>query len=347
MAKIIYGVAGEGLGHAARSKVIIDHLLQKGHEVKILTHDRAYDYLKNKYRPKKIFGLSFFYRDNKVNYLNTIVKNIVKFPQARKSLNECLGLCGRFKPDLVISDFEPISGLVANIKNIPLVSIDNMHILTKAKVDYPVKYEKDALAAKAVVRVMIFNAKAYLITSFFPGKPKSRKVFVFPPIIRDEIKKLKAPQKEHVLVYLTSNHRGIIDFLKNIQAQFIIYGLNLSKKQGNLVFKKICKTGFLKDLAASRGIIATAGFTLISEALYLGKPYLAIPVIMQFEQTLNAYQLDKLGYGKFYTELNQEKIEAFLYNLADYRENLKKYAKEGNGKILAKVDELVARFEKL
>ncbi len=238
MVKIIYGVAGEGLGHAARSKVVIDHLLARGHEVRVLTHDRAYDYLKEKYRPKKIFGLSFYYRDNKVNYLNTIVKNILKFPQASKSLNECLDLCESFKPNMIISDFEPIAGLLANIKKIPLISIDNMHIMTKTKVEYPAKYEKDALAAKAVVRMMIFNAKAYLITSFFPGKPKSKKVFVFPPIVREEIKSLKPSEKEHILVYLTSDHQGIIDLLKDVKAKFVIYGLNIERKKDNMNFKR-------------------------------------------------------------------------------------------------------------
>jgi uncharacterized protein (TIGR00661 family) len=44
-------------------------------------------------------------------------------------------------------------------------------------------------------------------------------------------------------------------------------------------------------------VIANSGFSLICEALYLGKPYLAIPVRHQFEQVLNAYYVDKMGYG--------------------------------------------------
>ena len=31
--RILYGVVGEGMGHATRSRVVIAHLLEQGHEV--------------------------------------------------------------------------------------------------------------------------------------------------------------------------------------------------------------------------------------------------------------------------------------------------------------------------
>jgi UDP:flavonoid glycosyltransferase YjiC (YdhE family) len=39
---------------------------------------------------------------------------------------------------------------------------------------------------------------------------------------------------------------------------------------------------YLEELKACKAIIATAGFTLMSEALYLKKPYLALPLKGQF-----------------------------------------------------------------
>ena len=53
----------------------------------------------------------------------------------------------------------------------------------------------------------------------------------------------------------------------------------------------------LQDLVGANAVIANAGFSLVSEALHLGKPYLAIPVKRQFEQVLNAYYVDKMNYG--------------------------------------------------
>jgi uncharacterized protein (TIGR00661 family) len=102
--------------------------------------------------------------------------------------------------------------------------------------------------------------------------------------------------------------------------------------------------GFLRDLAGAKAVIANAGFSLVSEALYLGKPYLAMPVKSQFEQTFNAYYVDKLGYGAWWRELGKEQIESFLYNLPVYAENLQSYPRAGNGAVLAKLDELVRDF---
>jgi uncharacterized protein (TIGR00661 family) len=41
--RILYGVTGEGLGHAMRSRVIADHLRARGHEVKLAASGRATD----------------------------------------------------------------------------------------------------------------------------------------------------------------------------------------------------------------------------------------------------------------------------------------------------------------
>ena len=42
--RILYGVVGEGMGHAMRSRVILDELV-KSHEVQVVVSGRAYDYL--------------------------------------------------------------------------------------------------------------------------------------------------------------------------------------------------------------------------------------------------------------------------------------------------------------
>jgi len=44
--KILYGVPGEGMGHATRSRVILDHLATRRHQVKIVVSGRADGYLK-------------------------------------------------------------------------------------------------------------------------------------------------------------------------------------------------------------------------------------------------------------------------------------------------------------
>jgi UDP:flavonoid glycosyltransferase YjiC (YdhE family) len=65
MAKIIYGVAGEGFGHSSRSHVIGRHLIDAGHEVLFAASRKSLSYLRKHFgeKVKEIAGLSLVYRD--------------------------------------------------------------------------------------------------------------------------------------------------------------------------------------------------------------------------------------------------------------------------------------------
>jgi uncharacterized protein (TIGR00661 family) len=147
---------------------------------------------------------------------------------------------------------------------------------------------------------------------------------------------------EQVLVYVTSPAPAIARLLAGIRCQFIAYGFGREGQEGNVLYKKPSLDEFLVDLIDAKAVVANAGFSLVTEALHLGKPYLAIPVEHQFEQVFNAYWLEKAGYGAYWEELNRERVESFLYNLGHYRENLLNYPRQGNQALLAKLDALIA-----
>ncbi len=58
--------------------------------------------------------------------------------------------------------------------------------------------------------------------------------------------------------------------------------------EGNLELRPRSNEGFIEALRTARGVVAGGGFSLLSEAVYLGKPILSIPLRGQFEQTMNA-----------------------------------------------------------
>jgi len=344
MAKILYGVAGEGSGHSSRAKEIIDYLESKRHTVKVVSYGKGYQNLQPCFNVERIFGLHFSYENNEIKYLPTVIKNLSKLSEAAKSIDKVSQIVQEFKPQIIFSDFEPISSIVANIKKIPLISIDNQHRLTNTKIQYPKKYGKSAFVAKAITNLMVFNPKAYLVTAFAESGVTDKKTFLFPPILRKEVLQAKTKQGDYVLVYLTSQFQELADTLKNIDEKFVIYGFDRNTKEKNLIYKKVSQKGFLKDLVNCKAVIANAGFSLITESMHLGKPYLALPVAGQFEQVLNAVQLVKLGYGQYYDKLNKDKIVDFLHHFEQYRKNLEQYKREDNSKIFAKIDELIKEY---
>jgi len=147
----------------------------------------------------------------------------------------------------------------------------------------------------------------------------------------------------HILVYLTGGFDSCLDELRKFRREsFLVYGYDRSEQEGPLTFRPFSRDGFLDDLASAKAVIATAGFTLISEALCWRKPYLAMPMQGQFEQELNGFQLGGEGYGKSVAEVDSEAIGDFLYRLPDYRERLEDYRPGDNSEIKGKLDELFA-----
>jgi len=344
MANILYGVNGEGAGHSTRAKEVLAHLVAHGHNVHVASFDRGLQNLKTQFDVTEIYGFRFAYVNNRVRYKRTIAKNVVTAPEAAKSISLLKDLVDENKVDLVITDFEPLTCHVGHRKKLPVISIDNQHCLTNAVVSYPKRYRRDAAAAKLVTRFMTPRANAYLVISFFTAPIRKRNTFLFPPLLRQEILDATPTQRDHVLVYVTSPAPALAKLLSSVRCPFIAYGFGREGQEGNITYKKPSLDGFFADLTSARAIVANSGFSLVTEALHLGKPYLGVPVSHQFEQIFNAYWLEKSGYGAYWEDLNKERVESFLYNLPHYHQALARYPRQGNGALLAKLDELIASY---
>jgi uncharacterized protein (TIGR00661 family) len=344
MANILYGVNGEGSGHSTRAREIILHLERQGHIVHVASFDRGLRNLSESFSVIEIFGLRLTYVNNRVRYNRTVAQNLIKAPRAARSVQQLMKLAEENRVDLVITDFEPLTAHIAHRKKLPLIAIDNQHAITNTRLSLPPGYRRDAAAVKLVTRMMTPRAGAYFVLSFFPAEVKRRNTFLFPPVLRQEVLAATPHNGDYAVVYVTSPAKELAALLRQVRSKFVAYGFGAEGQDGNILFKKPSMSGFLHDLAGSSAVIGNAGFSLVSEALHLGKPYLAVPVEHQFEQTFNAYYLHKMGYGAFWEELSKEKIESFLFNLPLYVENLKSYPRAGNQALLGKLDELVRAF---
>ena len=344
MASILYGVNGEGAGHSTRAKEVLSHLVAQGHTVHVASFDRGLQNLKPHFDVTEIYGFRLAYVNNRVRYKRTIARNLIAVPQAARSLSLLKDKVDEWKTELIITDFEPLTCHVGHKKRLPVISIDNQHFLTNTAVSYPGKFRADAAAAKLVTRLMTPHANAYLVISFFKAPVRKRNTFLFPPILRQEILHATPTQGDHILVYVTSPAPALAKLLASVRCRFIAYGFGREGEEKNILFKKPSVDGFFADLTSARAIVANSGFSLVTEALHLGKPYLAVPVSHQFEQIFNAYWLEKSGYGGYWEDLNKERVESFLYNLPHYREALAPYPRQGNKALLDKLDTLIDRY---
>jgi uncharacterized protein (TIGR00661 family) len=318
MARIIYAVAGEGFGHASRAHLIGQRFLDAGHDVIFATSHRALLYLRECFgeRAREIFGLTFDYSKGYVAPIATVWKNLWQFPNGHRTNK---GLYNQvyepFRPDLVVTDFEPFSAWWAVRNRIPFISVNNEHMLTLCRIEHEHKHVVQRIQASAVTRFHCMGAKAYVVINFFDAPLKTDKAVLAPPIVRQVITELTPSNAGHVTIYWTTgtHEDSLCEVLGRFpDQQFRIYGFNKNLETGNCLFRERSTEGFLADLASSRGVIASAGFSLISECLCLKKKMLMLPVGGHYEQLTNAQYVERLGLGVWSRELDEATLSRFL-----------------------------------
>jgi uncharacterized protein (TIGR00661 family) len=352
--KILYGVVGEGMGHAMRSSVVLDRLKKAGHEVRIVVSGRAAEYLEKRHpgTVTRITGLTMVYEDNVVRKFKTAIKNLKAAAGIPENLSAYLEMARSFTPDAVISDFESWSYAFARGQKIPVISVDNMQVIDRC-VHEPQIFGDDKasfLLAKSIVKAKLPRANAYLITTFFYPPARKERTTLHPPILRDIILEARGRARPggHVLVYQSgASHESLIEALKRVDAPFRVYGLKRDitseEVEGNLTHCPFSDTKFIDDLASARAVIAGGGFTLLGEALSLKKPVLSVPLVGQFEQTINAIYLTKLGYGELAEEITPDGVRRFLGNAGRYAENLSAFSHDANAGLFARLEEALAQ----
>jgi uncharacterized protein (TIGR00661 family) len=344
--RILYGVVGEGMGHATRSCVILRHLAAT-HDVQIVVSGRAHAFLRRAFpalNVHEIAGLNMIYEDNQVQRRRTAFDFLKKLPGFAENFETMTRLAEGFRPELVISDFESFSYLYAKQHDLPVLSIDNMQIINRCTLDVEIPPEEQASwqMAKAIVKAKLPHCDHYLITTFFFPPVRKSRTSLFPPILRDAV--LDAPRSvgEHVLVYQTSDtFHDLVPTLQRLPGKFFVYGLGRDEQLGNVTLKGFSEDGFVRDLASARAVLAGGGFSLMGEAVYLGKPMLSVPLKGQFEQTLNALYLHRLGWGEYHRELSESAIAQFLDRAPEYARNVAQHQQDRNHAILAKLDSLI------
>jgi uncharacterized protein (TIGR00661 family) len=346
--RILYGVVGEGMGHATRSRVVLSHLISQGHEVEIMTSGRARDFLAKHFEGvNQIHGLHFVSEENRVRLGKTVWSNVlagtVGLP---RNIEAYFELLAEFRPEVVISDFESWTYLYGKVHRLPVLSIDNMQIINRCV--HPPEilegHRADFELARAFVKSKLPFCDHYLVTTFFRPEIRKEHTSLFPPILRPEILATTPTRGDHLLVYQTAEgHEKLAETLAGLGIECRVYGMHRGiteeRVEGNVRHRPFSEAEFIADLASARAVIAGGGFTVMGEAVYFHKPMLSVPLGGQFEQTLNARWLQQLGYGRHADSADDPAVvRAFLDAVPACEEQLASYRQDGNVELLAALD---------
>jgi uncharacterized protein (TIGR00661 family) len=322
MKTIYYGISGQGGGHVARASQVARLLVSEGYRVRCFSYHNAPEKLqKLGFDVTRIAGLRLIYNGkNQLSVIQTLLINLWLVPQMLFSfLHVCMHIL-RERPALILCDFEPITFYAGKILGVPVVCLDNQGALFAENI------KENTWAywgTKLSVLSLTPTTQNRIVTTFFPLEFTGQGALdLCAPIIDTDLFS-DIQDNSFYLLYVNKQIKGLEELLSTfVHEQFVIYGYNIDKVEGNITYKKADYHGFKHDVAQCRGIIANAGFGLISEALYCQKPYLAMPIVGQFEQELNAGQIEHMGYGLASKALTEVQLKTFIENISTYKENL-------------------------
>ncbi|MBQ7608204.1 MAG: teichoic acid biosynthesis protein [Desulfovibrionaceae bacterium] len=326
MARILYGIHGTGHGHAMRGLTIAR--MFREHEFLFVTNDDAPAVLEPEFPVYRIPNLGTVFSNYAVDMRRTILRALPTLWNRKRILKNLAECVRDFMPTVCMTDLEYFVPQAARFFDLPCLTLDHQHIITVCRHDLPPRLWWDAFLQGLTPKYLFRPTDPALIVSFYapPLLPKSRARIV-PPLLRKRVLAAKPEEGEHILVYQSnSTHAALIPFLKQVtQRTCYVYGYpKRQEKSGNIVFMEKSEDGFLDHLRTAAYVIQGGSHTLMSEAFFLGKPVLSLPVSAMVEQRFNALYLERLGFGMqaSMAELSPSLFARFEERLPEFRRAL-------------------------
>ena len=319
----------------------------KEHEFLFVANDDALEVLEPEFRVYRLPNLGTVFKNYQVDLLATVTKALPILAQREKYLAELSKVVRDFKPAVCMTDLEYFVPRLAKREGLPCLTLDHQHVITLCEHHLPPNLYFDAFLQGLTPRYLFRPSDYNLLISFYapPLLPNSR-ARVVPPILREAVLKARPRDEGHVLVYQSnSTHKALLEFLQNsCQRTCYVFGYQKTAGQDkNVIFMPKSEEVFLRLLANASYVIQGGSHTLMSEALYLGKPILSIPLEAMVEQRFNALYLEKLGYGMQarMEALSTELLQNFEAKLLYFRAEIAKHNFCGNDLVFSLVESFI------
>lgn len=278
--KILWGINGTGNGHITKSIHLINSAEKLGHEVDILISGKTSNIPINKYVKFDLLGFSFKYKNGALDFFETLRRlNLTKFlHDIRLDVTSY---------DMIVTDFEPITAWTARINRRKVLGISHQYSFIHN--DVPLPGKNDCLYRWLISKYAPVDVPIGLHFQKYNSS-------IFLPIIRTEILDSKSDNYGHITVYTPGyDIKYLIDYFKKFGREVHIFsGLEYYETKKVKVFP-LSVEEFNISLLNCDTIICGSGFETPSEALYLNKKIITLPLKGQWEQLANAKALSQLG----------------------------------------------------
>lgn len=238
----------------------------------------------------------------------TIWRSLKDLPMFARSFKTFRRMLDQHRPDLVINFYEPLFGVYEMLSRsrCPSVCVAHQCLCLHPDFPFPPGHRRDKFLLKTLTRMTAAKSTAVLALSFTPlAEMGLNRLHVTPPLLRPDVFNQKATQGDFLLVYLMSEGyaNDVITWHRtNPEVSLQCFwdrkdAPDVDRRDETLTFNRLSDTRFLALMAGCRGLVTTAGFESVCEAMYLGKPVLMVPVHGHYEQMCNAVDGERAGAG--------------------------------------------------
>ncbi len=336
--KFLFIVQGEGRGHMTQAIALYNILLKNKHEVcctligKSNQREIPEFFLKNIKSPVIEFNSPNLLKDRQNKRIKIFYSFLYNFLQSGsffKSIVKINEIVKNTNPDAIINFNDLIGGLYSFFykSKVPFYCVGHQYYFYHSNFNFPKGYILQRILLFFHSKITSLRAKKKLALSFYDlaDIPKKR-IFITPPLLRKEILISEITSESYILGYILNDgySKEIIDWQKqNPRIELRVFwdkknAETVTKINNNLTFHKLDDTKYINYLKNCMGVITSAGFESVCEAMFLGKPVLICPNRNHYEQECNAVDAVKAGAAIIEREFNTTELFKFSEN---YKKN--------------------------
>lgn len=355
--RIAFIVQGEGRGHITQAISLFQQLQGSNHTVvACLVGMIKKDAFSSIIEQELDANVHYFSSPNLIynqagkglSLSSTLVQNLKKLPEHNRGLNKLKTWIDEYQPDLIINFYDFLAGVyqLRFPKSAPpMICVGHQYLLLHKEFIFPKKKIVDRFLVNLNSRFTALRAKKMLALSFSPYQ-NHKNIVSIPPLIRQTVLSEPTSDNNYFVAYLTNpallgqlsdwhlNHTDIEIhcFIKVEQEQEVI------QSHKNLFIHKLDAKKFLRLMANAKGLVTTAGFESVCEAIFYGKPVMMVPVPNHFEQACNALDASRYGAGISQENFNLDKFLNYTSEYASPMIPFKNWLAEGKSRLLAELD---------
>lgn len=343
--KFLFIVQGEGRGHLTQALALAETISARGHEVTGALvgsgkDHHVQDFFRDSF-PAEVIpfaspALAYCRKTKALSLSATLYRAGRNIPQYVNSLRRIHRVVQQKKPDVIVNFYDSLAGIHQLLfpKRRPMICIAHQYLMLHHQFEHPPGHRLNRLIVNLNSRITALGSEKKLALSFYEGEPDlQRGIYLMPPLLRQRLMKLEPASGDFFLAYVTQEAMAgeIADWQRKNPGVKIHCFSNrpaTGEPAENLHFHQIDQEKFLTMMSGCRGLISTAGFESVGEAMLLGKPVLMVPLPKHYEQTCNALDAQRAGAGIYRTSFDADPFLEFIPHYRNRRPEFKAWVEK-------------------